>query len=111
MLIKILPLFFVVAINYPLCASESAGATKRVELSAPSLAAMATATDRFRADGNKINGYRSMIFEHGDGIEVIFVPELVGSSNMVGFEKSNRQEIHYYLDLSGVVIQKVLLGQ
>jgi len=36
---------------------------------------------------------------------------LVKSSNMVGFEKSSKPEIHYYLDITGLRVIKVLLGQ
>lgn len=107
---KVLLIFFFATINTPFPAL-AASDVKATELSTPKLTAVATATDRFRADGNKLEGYRLMIVERGDSIEVIFVPGLIKSTNMVGFEKSSRPEIHYYLDATGLVIKKVLLGQ
>ena len=103
-------IFFVAAINTPLYALATSD-VKATELSAPKLAAVAAATDRFRADGNKVEGYRLTVLERSDGIEVIFVPELIKSTNMVGFEKSSRPEVHYYLDVTGSEIRKMLLGQ
>lgn len=102
--------FCLLAVTATPAISAARGASS-LELSAPALSAVTTATDRFKADGNKMDGYRLMIFERRDGIEVVFVPELIKSSNMVGFEKSARPEVHYYLDASGSAIQKVLLGQ
>lgn len=92
------------------CASAE-DVVKGIKLSSYELAAVTVATDRFRADGHKLDGYRLIVVERDEGIEVTFVPELVKSTNMIGFEKSNLPEVHYYLDATGLAIRKVLLGQ
>ncbi|WNL45782.1 hypothetical protein RKE25_20600 [Dyella sp. BiH032] len=92
------------------CASAE-DVVKGIKLSSYELAAVTVATDRFRADGHKLDGYRLIVVERDEGIEVTFVPELIRSTNMVGFEKSSAPEIHYYLDATGSAIQRILLGQ
>lgn len=85
--------------------------SKSIEMSASQLTAMTTALDRFRSDGNKIGGYYALVVSGKNGTEVAFVPELVRSSNMIGFEKSSKPDIHYYLDTTGLKVIKVLFGQ
>jgi hypothetical protein len=82
-----------------------------IELTQLQLKAMTTALNRFQTDGNKVDDYSVLVTTWASGIEVVFVPELVKSSNMVGFERSTKSEIHYYLDTTGLRIIKVLLGQ
>ena len=82
-----------------------------IELSASQLTPMATALDRFRSDGNKISDYRVLLISRTDGTEVVFVPELVKSSNMIGFERSTKPEVHYYVDVAGLKITKALFGK
>lgn len=82
-----------------------------VELSVLQLRAMATALDRFRSDGYMIDDYLAQIVSGKDGIKVIFVPELVKSDNLLGVEKSHKTEVHYYLDSTGMKVNKVLFGQ
>ena len=110
MLGKTLTPCLIMAANIPLYASAHDG-PKGVELSKHQLAAVTVAVDRFRKDGHKLDGYRLMVAERGEVIEVTLVPELIKSTNMVGFEKSGLPEVHYYLDATGSAIQKVLLGQ
>ena len=108
---KVAALAFLVLWSVPQHARSEGERPHSIEISASQLTAMTTALDRFRSEGNKIDDYYALVVAGKDGTEVIFVPELVKSSNMVGFEKSSKPEIHYYLDITGLRVIKVLLGQ
>ena len=108
---KVAALVFLALWSVPQHARSEGERPHSIEISASQLTAMTTALDRFRSEGNKIDDYYALVVAGKDGTEVIFVPELVKSSNMVSFEKSSKHEIHYYLDVTGLRVIKVLLGQ
>ncbi|WP_154584899.1 hypothetical protein [Burkholderia pseudomallei] len=91
--------------------SASASEQKSLGLGVDSSRAVFSALDRFRGDGYRQDGYRITINERLDGIEVVFIPPLKKSNNLIGVEQSDLPEIHYYLDSSGKKILKKLLGQ
>lgn len=69
------------------------------------------ATERFREDGYKWNGYRIIVSSDGKGIEVIFVPPGASGNDPWVDKPSSLPEVHYYLDVEGHVILRKLLGK
>jgi hypothetical protein len=82
-----------------------------VDLSINESQAVFTALSRFRAEGYKESGYRISIQTNAEGFEIVFVPPLKKSGNWIGVEPSGLPEVHYYMNSSGSVVLKKLLGQ
>ena len=72
--------------------------------------AIVSALDRFRTDGYKTDGYRMVITQQEDSIEVIFVPRLT-SDDPLSAKPSGLPEVHYYLDSSGKKVLRRLFGK
>lgn len=72
--------------------------------------AIVNALDRFRADGYKMDGYRIVVNQTSDIVEVIFVPALTSSDPFTA-KPSDLSEVHYYLDASGKKVMRRLFGK